>query len=84
MRKEAEEKERLVFWWDGPETEFTCRLLKEQKLQENALKKKQGDDKQNAALREKLSKARAEEEERMRTSAANIPLEWKDENAERR
>lgn len=51
---------------------FLFRLLKEAKQQENALKKKQGDDKQNAALREKWSKARAEEEERQRTSAASI------------
>eukprot|EP00026_Physarum_polycephalum_P003680 Phypoly_transcript_03693.p1 GENE.Phypoly_transcript_03693~~Phypoly_transcript_03693.p1 ORF type:complete len:746 (-),score=175.11 Phypoly_transcript_03693:42-2279(-) len=58
-RKEAEEKERLI---------------KEAKQQENALKKKQaaGDDKVNQAQREKLSKLRLEEEERQRTSAANV------------
>jgi hypothetical protein len=50
------------------------RLIKEAKQQENALKKKQaaGDDKVNQAQREKLSKMRAEEEDRQRTSAANI------------
>eukprot|EP01133_Synstelium_polycarpum_P007864 gene7864-9231_t len=61
-KRERDEKARK----DHEENE---RILKEAKIQEAALRKRQDD--KTIALREKFSKARAEDEERLRTLAAN-------------